>query len=136
MRFCEANELGSAPAKSDKGDLCRTSKQSTIFGKRCGILFDMNQATKRIVLAFRLANEPGRRKLDGFLRYIAENRLDWQLQFVRIREAMGICVLAYYKAAKLYYVIKDIAMWGNCLFYLRLTHSAKKGLSIRYPPSA
>lgn len=46
----------------------------------------MNQATKRIVLAFRLAGEPGRRKLDGFLRYISENRLDWQMQFVRIRE--------------------------------------------------
>ena len=46
----------------------------------------MNQATKRIVLAFRLAGEPGRRKLDGFFRYMAEHRLDWQLQFVRIRE--------------------------------------------------
>ena len=46
----------------------------------------MNSTTKRIVAAFRLAGEPGRRKLDGFLRYMAENRLDWQLQFVRIRE--------------------------------------------------
>lgn len=46
----------------------------------------MNNATKRIVLAFRLAGEPGRRKLDGFFRYMAEHRLDWQLQFVRIRE--------------------------------------------------
>ena len=41
---------------------------------------------KRIVLAFRLAGEPGRRKLNGFFRYMAEHRLDWQLQFVRIRE--------------------------------------------------
>lgn len=46
----------------------------------------MNSTTKRIVVAFRLAGEPGRRKLDGFLRYISENRLDWQMQFVRIRE--------------------------------------------------
>ena len=46
----------------------------------------MNNTTKRIVVAFRLAGEPGRRKLDGFLRYISENRLDWQMQFVRIRE--------------------------------------------------
>ena len=46
----------------------------------------MNQATKRIVLAFRLAGEPGRRKLDGFFRYMADHKLDWQLQFVRIRE--------------------------------------------------
>jgi len=46
----------------------------------------MNSTTKRIVAAFRLAGEPGRRKLDGFLRYMAENHLDWQLQFVRIRE--------------------------------------------------
>ena len=46
----------------------------------------MNQATKRIVLAFQLAGEPGRRKLDGFFRYMAEHQLDWQLQFVRIRE--------------------------------------------------
>ena len=46
----------------------------------------MKQATKRIVLAFRLAGEPGRRKLDGFFRYMADHQLDWQLQFVRIRE--------------------------------------------------
>ena len=46
----------------------------------------MNSTTRRIVAAFRLAGEPGRRKLEGFLRYMAENKLDWQLQFVRIRE--------------------------------------------------
>lgn len=46
----------------------------------------MNNTTKRIVLAFRLAGEPGRRKLDGFFSYMAEHKLDWQLQFVRIRE--------------------------------------------------
>lgn len=46
----------------------------------------MDKATKRIVLAFRLAGEPGRRKLDGFFRYMAARQLDWQLQFVRIRE--------------------------------------------------
>ncbi len=46
----------------------------------------MDQDTKRIVLAFRLAGEPGRRKLDGFFRYMADHQLDWQLQFVRIRE--------------------------------------------------
>ena len=46
----------------------------------------MDKATKRIVLAFRLAGEPGRRKLDGFFRYMADRQLDWQLQFVRIRE--------------------------------------------------
>lgn len=46
----------------------------------------MDHATKRIVLAFRLAGEPGRRKLDGFFRYMADHQLDWQLQFVRIRE--------------------------------------------------
>ena len=63
------------------------------------------------------------------------------MHFVRINRILSsqiylsFHVLAYYKAAKLYYVIKDIAMWGNCLFYLRLTHSAKKGLSIRYPPT-
>ncbi len=46
----------------------------------------MDNTTKRIVVAFRLEGEPGRRKLDGFFRYMAENRLNWQLQFVRIRE--------------------------------------------------
>lgn len=46
----------------------------------------MDSRTKRIVAAFRLAGEPGRRKLDGFLRYMAENKLNWQIQFVRIRE--------------------------------------------------
>lgn len=63
-----------------------TSKQDPIFGKKHAILSGMNQATKRIVLAFRLAGEPGRRKLDGFFRYMADHQLDWQLQFVRIRE--------------------------------------------------
>ncbi len=46
----------------------------------------MDHAAKRIVVAFRLAGEPGRRKLNGFFRYMAEHHLDWQLQFVRIRE--------------------------------------------------
>lgn len=45
-----------------------------------------NGQTRRVVVAFRLAGVPGRRKLEGFLRYINEHRLDWQLQFVRIRE--------------------------------------------------
>lgn len=39
------------------------------------MLSSMNQATKRIVLAFRLAGEPGRRKLDGFFRYMADHQL-------------------------------------------------------------
>ncbi len=38
------------------------------------------------MLALRLAGEPGRRKLDGFFRYMADHQLDWQLQFVRMRE--------------------------------------------------
>lgn len=42
--------------------------------------------TKRIVVAFRLAGEPGRQKLGGVLRYIAEHELKWQLHFIRIRE--------------------------------------------------
>ena len=46
----------------------------------------MKGKSKRVVVSFRLAGEPGRRKLGGFLRYIAERELDWQLQFVRIRE--------------------------------------------------
>ena len=46
----------------------------------------MNGRAKRVVVAFRLAGEPGRRKLGGFLRYIAEHELDWDLQFVRLRE--------------------------------------------------
>lgn len=46
----------------------------------------MESKIRRVVVAFRLSGEPGRRKLDGFLRYVAEHRLDWQMQFVRIRE--------------------------------------------------
>ena len=37
-------------------------------------------------MAFRLAGEPGRRKLGGFFRYLSEHDFDWRLQFVRIRE--------------------------------------------------
>ena len=50
----------------------------------------MKSTTKRIVVAFQLIGESGRRKLDGFLRYIAENKLDWQIQFVRIREDFNL----------------------------------------------
>lgn len=46
----------------------------------------MKTKTKRIVVAFRLAGEPGRRKLGGLFRYLSEHNLDWRLQFVRIRE--------------------------------------------------
>lgn len=45
-----------------------------------------NKNSKRIAVAFQLAGEPGRRKLGGFLRYINEHQLDWQMQFTRIRE--------------------------------------------------
>ena len=43
-------------------------------------------STKRIAVAFRLSGEPGRRKFGGFLRYVNEHQLDWQLQLIRIRE--------------------------------------------------
>ena len=46
----------------------------------------MKSSIKRIVVAFQLAGEPGRRKLDGFFRYMLDNNLNWQLQFVRHRE--------------------------------------------------
>lgn len=46
----------------------------------------MSSSVKRIVVAFQLAGEPGRRKLDGFFRYMIDNNLSWQLQFVRHRE--------------------------------------------------
>ena len=50
--------------------------------------------TRRVVVAFRLAGEPGRRKLGGFLRRIAERGLDWNLQFVRIREDFSAAFVA------------------------------------------
>lgn len=46
----------------------------------------MNKTIKRIAVAFQLAGEPGRRKLSGFLRYINEHQLSWQLHFTRNRE--------------------------------------------------
>jgi hypothetical protein len=46
----------------------------------------MNKTIKRIAVAFQLAGEPGRRKLSGFLRYINEHQLSWQLLFTRNRE--------------------------------------------------
>lgn len=46
----------------------------------------MDKTTRRVIAAFHLAGEPGRRKLGGFLRYIGEHQLDWQLQLVRSRE--------------------------------------------------
>ena len=51
-----------------------------------GIIPRMDRATKRIVLALKLAGEPGRRKLDGFFRYMAKHQLNWQFQFVRLCE--------------------------------------------------
>ena len=46
----------------------------------------MEKATKRIVLALKLAGEPGRRKLNSFFRYMAEHQLNWQFQFARLCE--------------------------------------------------
>lgn len=50
----------------------------------------MKSSIKRIVVAFQLAGEPGRRKLDGFFRYMLDNSLSWQLQFVRHREDFSV----------------------------------------------
>ena len=47
----------------------------------------MNKTIKRIAVAFQLAEEPGRLKLSGFLRYINEHQLSWQLHFTRNRKA-------------------------------------------------
>lgn len=58
----------------------------TIFGNGYGIIPTMKRRPKRVVVAFRLAGESGRRKLGGFLRYIHEHKRDWQLQFVRLTD--------------------------------------------------
>lgn len=50
------------------------------------VLLSTPSSTKRIAVAFRLSGEPGRRKFGGFLRYVNEHQLDWQLQLIRIRE--------------------------------------------------
>ena len=52
---------------------------------------------KRVAVAFQLAGEPGRRKLRGFLRYIAEHGLDWQLHFVRRREDFSAQFVASFR---------------------------------------
>ena len=54
----------SNPAVSQQPQL---GKKTTVLGKGYGILRNMKNSTKRIVVAFRLAGEPGRRKLEGFL---------------------------------------------------------------------
>ena len=46
----------------------------------------MGSETKRIVLALKLAGEPGRRKLDSFFRYMAEHQFNWRFQFARLCE--------------------------------------------------
>jgi len=46
----------------------------------------MKTNVRHVVVAFRLAGEPGRRKLGGFLRYINEHQLDWRLRFTRTSE--------------------------------------------------
>lgn len=38
---------------------------------------------KRIVVAFQLSGEPGRRKFGGLLRYMTEKKRDWRMQIVR-----------------------------------------------------
>ena len=38
---------------------------------------------KRIVVAFQLSGEPGRRKFGGLLRYMTEKNRDWRMQLVR-----------------------------------------------------
>ena len=46
----------------------------------------MNQHTRRIVLAFRLLGEPGRRKITSLLKCIREQELGWQLYILRNHE--------------------------------------------------
>ena len=45
--------------------------------------------SKRIVVAFQLSGEPGRRKFGGFLRYMTEKNLDWRIQLVRIPDDLS-----------------------------------------------
>ena len=52
---------------------------------------------KRVAVTFQLSGEPGRRKLRGFLRYIAEHRLDWQLHCVRRREDFSAQFVASFR---------------------------------------
>ena len=46
----------------------------------------MDQPTRRIVLAFRLLGEPGRRKITSLLKCIREQELGWQLYILRNHE--------------------------------------------------
>ena len=58
-------------------------KKYTIFGKRYDIPSGMNNTTKRIVVAFRLAGEPGRRKLDrlrtAFKKHFGMSMVDYRI---------------------------------------------------------
>ena len=43
----------------------------------------MDQRTKHVSLAIRLAGEPGRRKLRGIYRFLSEHRRNWHLELIR-----------------------------------------------------
>ena len=58
----------------------------------------MSGNSKRIVIAFHLAGEPGRRKLRGLLRYRNEHRCNWYLQFVRSSDGFPAAMVADFPA--------------------------------------
>ena len=43
-------------------------------------------ASKKVVLAIRMAGIPGRRKLAGVFRYLEEHQEHWDIRFVRTQE--------------------------------------------------
>ena len=67
------------------------------FAGEVAVLREMGDVTGE---GFGIAGDvdnPGRRKLRGFLRYIAEHGLDWQLHFVRRREDFSAQFVASFR---------------------------------------
>lgn len=72
------------------------------------------RSPKRVAVAFQLAGEPGRRKLRGFLRYIAEHRLDWQLHFVRRREDFSAQLVSSFRERGIAGLVYSTQMDRGC----------------------
>lgn len=69
---------------------------------------------KRVAVAFQLAGEPGRRKLQGFLRYIDEHRLDWHLHFVRRREDFSAKFVSSLRECGIDGLVYSVPTDGEC----------------------
>ena len=74
----------------------------------------MGQRAKHIVLAIRLAGEPGRQKLRGVYRYISEHHLNWHLELIRADDDISVEYVASLAGRKVDGIVYSLPRAKDC----------------------